>query len=1403
MFRADLVRPLHELLARHAAQRPRQTAFRDARRSVTYAELDRRTARVAGHLAELGLERGASAVIYLPNRVETVESYLAITRASAVGVPLNPQSTDAELAYLLDDSAARMVIAGTAQLPQVRRVLADRPGIGVVVVSDSSGPEEAGSPGSGEAGFPGFGEADSPGPEGADDGLPRYETLATTWSIRHPPRDDLDLDEPAWMLYTSGTTGSPKGVLSTQRSSLWATGACTAPVLGLSPQDRVLWPMPLFHAVAHNVCVLGVVAVGATARITDGLAAEEILRTAREERSTFLVGVPTMYRHMVEQARSGGLDTPQDLRLCMVAGSSCPVPLHEAFRAVFGRALLDSYGSTETGGAITTNLPEGPYVPGSCGLPVPGLTLRLTDPRTGIEVPRGAEGEVWVSSPALMLGYHRQEEATAGVLSDGWYRTGDIAWQDDAGYLTITGRVKELIIRGGENIHPGEIEKVLARVPGVADAAVGAKPHEALGEVPVAYLVPGPGGIDAHAVLAACRTELSAFKRPEELYEVQEIPRNPAGKIVRKRLGGLRGRLLWHGARTAARNARAFEEVLELGLVDGAHPLLQATVELPGDDGVLFSGRLPGDGCDPLLSREVAGTAVVAPAVLTELARHAGDHVGCGRLVELSTGEPLVLPERDGVQVRVTVGAADDDGVRPVTVHARRDGQGAAGRPWRCHASGTLAPGAVSPPPEELAVWPPVGARYVPLEELPELPELPDLPDLPADAGAAPAGYGAGPARLLRSVWRRDGELFAEVALPDESRERGARFGLHPALLDAVLRPALLNTPVDPDLRVPAPDGDGVWWPASWHGVTLHASGASVLRVRVRPRPDGGFGVEAADAAGDPVLSVECVASGRLTRSALVKASAAQQDGLFAQVWDDVRLAAAPERGERWAVVGDDPLRARAGLMAAGRYSETHPDLDALAKAVENGAAAPDVVVVSRTTAAAEAAADTAGAVRRAVRDGLEWARRWADPLFAGSRLVVLTDNAVPAWGASSALDLPAASVWGLVGAAQERAPGRFVLVDTDGSKRAWRVLPDAVASGEPRLALRGRSVRVPRIERVEPGDGMAESAWDGSGPLVVAGAGGVDLARYMVAEHGVRDVLVAGGAAADGAAEPGGPEGSVSVASWNAADPAASARALRAAGPSAVLFTAAVDTAAVDSASEGAEGDVDAVLRPVVDPALALGYGLAPGDVSAFVLHSPVSAPKAPGLLAEAVGAFLDAWATRLRAGGVPAVSVRGADLRSREARDLFDVARSLGRAAVVAARSELGGAVSPGPLTGSAALRRGLVRGPARRAARDAVADPSGLRHRLAALSDAEQEDAVVDLVCGHFAASLGLPGGGAVPPDGETRELGFDSLTALTARDALVEATGLPLSATVVFDFATPAGLARHLKKELLAR
>ncbi len=518
MPRTELIRPLPELLRQHAERLGDKVAFRDSRRSVSYAELEARTRRLAGHLAGRWLQPGDPAAIYLGNRVETVESYLAIARASGIGVPLNPNSTDTELAYLLGDSGARVVITDRARVDQVMRARPDGAEVRALVVDD-----------------------DEPGGV-AQPGVMSFATLAAT-DPSGPAPDDLGLDDVAWCLYTSGTTGMPKGVLSTQRNCLWSVAACYVPVPGLSADDRVVWPLPLFHSLSHIACVLGVTAVGASARIVDGFAADEILQAIQEESATFLAGVPSMYHYLVRAAGETGFRAPS-LRMCLVGGAITTASLRESFGRTFQAPLLDAYGSTETCGSITISRPDGARGEGSSGLPVPGLEVRLADPETGRQVGAGEEGEVWVKGPNVMIGYHNKPRETAAVLRDGWYRTGDLARRDRSGYVTISGRIKELIIRGGENIHPGEVEELLRGAPGVLDAAVAGKAHEVLGEVPVAFLVRGQERLDPQSLLALCRERLSTFKIPEELFEIAEVPRTQSGKIKRHALFDQPSRLL-------------------------------------------------------------------------------------------------------------------------------------------------------------------------------------------------------------------------------------------------------------------------------------------------------------------------------------------------------------------------------------------------------------------------------------------------------------------------------------------------------------------------------------------------------------------------------------------------------------------------------------------------------------------------------------------------------------------------------------------------------------------------------------------------------------------------------------------------------------------------------------------
>ncbi|MFD0344432.1 type I polyketide synthase [Streptomyces sp. NPDC127117] len=532
--RADIVRTLPELLGDHARRLGDKVCFQDVFTRVTYRELERRTARLAGHLAGLGLARGERVALLLGNRVEAVESLLAVTRASGVGVPLDPGNSEEELTRLLDDSGARVLITDDAGLAR-RRTLPFRPGLTVVAV-EGGDESEAGNP-------PSRTGSEEPADGG---GVLRYEELAGT-EPGTPARDDLALDEVAWLLYTSGSSGAAKGVLSTQRNRLSPIASGLVGVLGLSEQDHVLWPLPLHHAMSQIVCFLGVTAVGASAVLLPRFSVAGVLGELRREDASFtlLGGVPTTYSALLDAVRgeesdesSGGLGAPA-LRGCVSAGAAAGPGFRESFGEICGVPYLEHYGSTEAG---PVTMPA-PGEATSCGRVLPGTRVRVGGGADGRDT---GEGELWVNGPGIMAGYHGRPEATAEVLRDGWFRTGDLARIDASGEFTITGRASDLIIRGGVNIHPSEVEAVLRRMPGVADAAVAGRPHPSFGEVPVGYLVPEPGDgvLDRGRVLAACRAQLSGFKVPAELFEVAEIPRTTSGKILRRDLAGLPARAL-------------------------------------------------------------------------------------------------------------------------------------------------------------------------------------------------------------------------------------------------------------------------------------------------------------------------------------------------------------------------------------------------------------------------------------------------------------------------------------------------------------------------------------------------------------------------------------------------------------------------------------------------------------------------------------------------------------------------------------------------------------------------------------------------------------------------------------------------------------------------------------------
>ncbi|WP_433733313.1 type I polyketide synthase [Nocardia sp. CA-129566] len=473
-------------------------------------------------------------------------------------------------------------------------------------------------------------------------------------------------------------------------------------------------------------------------------------------------------------------------------------------------------------------------------------------------------------------------------------------------------------------------------------------------------------------------------------------------------------------------------DVASVGLTAAEHPLLGAAVDLAGAEGLLFTSRLSAQTHPWLADHTIQGTILVPGTAFAELAVQAGDHVGCGRLADLALERPLVLPERGAVQLQVLVGAAEADGHCAITIYSRQT-EASADREWVRYASGTIAPTDTARADSELVAWPPSGGEPVSVDGLYD-----DLFE---------RGYGYGPVfRGLRSVWRRGAETFAEVRLPEEAAEQAGEFGLHPALLDAALHAASFTTDES--------RGEAQGLPFAWTGVSLHASGARALRVRLRRTAEETLTLTAADENGTPVITVESLALRPISPDQFGAASTGHRDSLFAVDWT---VAVDDIPAQRWAIVGRDAAR-----TAVGSDATAHSDLAELTEAIAAGAPAPDLIAVAVPQADT---ADSAAASRAAVSQMLRVVQEWlSEERLADSRLVVVTRGAISVAPDEDVRDLTGAAVWGLVRSAQIENPGRLVLLDLEAAQ-GDSMLPAGLGD-EPELAMRGDQVLVRRLMR-------------------------------------------------------------------------------------------------------------------------------------------------------------------------------------------------------------------------------------------------------------------------------------------------------------------------------------------------
>ncbi|MBB4919036.1 type I polyketide synthase [Streptosporangium saharense] len=811
------------------------------------------------------------------------------------------------------------------------------------------------------------------------------------------------------------------------------------------------------------------------------------------------------------------------------------------------------------------------------------------------------------------------------------------------------------------------------------------------------------------------------------------------------------------------------------GLGPAEHPMLGATAELADGTGVLFTGSLSERTHPWIAEHGVMGRSVVPGVAYAELALHVAERVGCDRVEEITHLAPLVLPRTGSVLLQVRVGQADAVGRRPLTVHSRPEDAPDAG--WTHHADAVLGSGRATPD-FDLRAWPPPGAEEIDLDGF--------------YRRATETGFAYGPLFAgLRALWRRGEEVFAEVTLPEEGRAAASRFGVHPGMFDAVLQAMAASVLLERVSPEEAPHGR---LPFAWTGVELHASGASSVRARLTPAGEGGVAFAIADAAGEPVASVESLVMRPVSPKAITGAGTAGRDALYRIDLTELRLPEAPAT-VGWAVLDE----------------------------LTSGQDVPETVLTHWTAPSEGPLAERVGSVTgRALGLLQDWL---ADQRFTSSRLVFVTRNAT----GHDVEDLAHASLWGLVRSAQAEHPGRFVLLDLDGTDTSADALPAALATDEPQLVIRQGVVTVPRLARTTAD--ATPPTFRADGTVLVSGATGALgrlTARHLVSGYGVRRLLLVsrGGPSSEGAAElvaelrEAGAE--VTIAACDVADREQVARLLAEHPVTAVVHTAGVlDDGLVESLTPER---IATVLRPKVDGAVNLHELTLGRDLDAFVLFSSVAGVFGAAGQAgyAAANAFLDALAHGRDAAGLPGTAIawgpwllddpvrRGmagglgrADLarmarggltplQEEQGLELFDAALAGTDPVAVAAR------LTPSVFQGKEVppLLRGLVRAPVRRAT-EGGQPPA---QRLAGLTGEARTRALVDLVRTQVADVLGHSSAEAVQATRTFKEIGFDSLTAVELRGRLHEALGLRLPATLVFDYPTPAALAAFLDERL---
>jgi malonyl-CoA/methylmalonyl-CoA synthetase len=479
---------------------PGRAVLHDAHHGwLTASQLDHRTRATAAWLAARGIGRGCRALLSGPTTSSLAIAHVALLRLGAVVVPVNGAYREREVAHIVRDCRPVMAIVD----PEWHEwIAAADPGCSTVVLDD---------------------------------------VAAATGALEDSPAPVLDTvtaDCPAMIGYTSGTTGAPKGAVLSHRNVL-ASAAALAIAWRWTADDRLVLCLPLFHMHGLGVGLHGTLFTGASAVLLDGFEPDRVVDAVRDHHATLFFGVPTMYHRLVDAGRVAGL---APLRLCVAGSAALPPSVHERFRALTGLTVLERYGMTETV-MLVSNPYDGERRPGAVGQPLPGVEVRFArDDGSFVDLETaasdGAAGEILVRGPNVFDGYWERPASNVSAFVDGWFRTGDLATVSRDGYISIVGRAKELIISGGFNVYPREVEEVLAAHPAIEEVAITGTPSVEWGEEVTAFVVvrAGRSAPDREQLRDFARAQLAPYKLPRRVVVVDTLPRNALGKVVKHEL---------------------------------------------------------------------------------------------------------------------------------------------------------------------------------------------------------------------------------------------------------------------------------------------------------------------------------------------------------------------------------------------------------------------------------------------------------------------------------------------------------------------------------------------------------------------------------------------------------------------------------------------------------------------------------------------------------------------------------------------------------------------------------------------------------------------------------------------------------------------------------------------------